>query len=396
MPVNERWKNFLNYLENHGDEYNQVLIADTRDLIFQDDVFKYFSDESNFLGYTTECDDIRGSKSECKVNYIWMTNCFGKEEADKLADKEIICIGTVMGTVEEMKIFLQKLIEFLPDVAQFHGLDQVTMQHIMYNNLLPIKNLIKIDCHSGAILTEYLFHLLHSVNIKDNFILRGDGGVPAVAHQYDRFPQLVQLVNEVYREKDFEFNPNFTDVKSSFEQMLHLINAEKFSDALQLTASLVDNPDFNAEKFKFCKIGGYFEYLIDFWNVLFAKFPQQTTTIEMLELAIQHILLKVFTAIEKEFLIIHFDKVVGITLEALKNNRVVSKNFKLFLVNQLFALVNQSFQQKNFNQCLRWLKAMEEFNIPLNKNFYQLQAQVFNQLGRKKEAKQIMKKIFSN
>lgn len=120
-----------------------------------------------------------------------------------MADKPIICCGTVIGTPEEIKIYIEKIWEYKGN-KNFHGLDQATHKYIFYNNLLPIENLIKIDCNTGAIFTSYLFHVLNPIEVKDNMILRGDGRVPAVVHQYDRHPQLVQLVDNLYREKDFQ------------------------------------------------------------------------------------------------------------------------------------------------------------------------------------------------
>ena len=225
--VNNRWKMFLRYLENNGNEYNQILVADTRDLIFQDDVFKFFADKKNFIGYTTEADDIRGSKVGVELNYIWITNCFGENEAKRLADKEIICCGTVIGTTEEMKVFLKKMIEYNPN-KYTTGNDQVTEQYLIYNDLLSVENIIKIDCLTGAIFTSYLFHEYNPIEIKDSMILRGDGKAPAVVHQYDRQETLINLVDELYRSCDYEPNENFTDVKFMMEQLPFLIKSEKY------------------------------------------------------------------------------------------------------------------------------------------------------------------------
>ena len=49
---------YLDYLEKHGAEYKQILTADTRDIIFQDDVFKYFENEKKYIGYTIEAKNI--------------------------------------------------------------------------------------------------------------------------------------------------------------------------------------------------------------------------------------------------------------------------------------------------------------------------------------------------
>ena len=42
IPNNTRWKIFRDFLEVHGDEYEQIFITDTRDVIFQADIFDRF------------------------------------------------------------------------------------------------------------------------------------------------------------------------------------------------------------------------------------------------------------------------------------------------------------------------------------------------------------------
>ena len=116
------------------------------------------------------------------------------------------------------------------------------------------------------------------------------------------------------------------------------------------------------------------------------KYPQQTATLELLELAIQRIYIKILVDVFTKYLVFILIKIVELTLNSMKTGRTVSEGFKIFLVNNLFNLVNQSFQQKNFNQCLQWLDAMEEFNIPLDKDFYNLKANVYIHLNMKKEA----------
>ena len=69
IPNNTRWKIFADFLEIHGDNYEQVFITDTRYVVFQGDVFEKFKDYRNWLGYVTEADDIRGSKLGNRCNY---------------------------------------------------------------------------------------------------------------------------------------------------------------------------------------------------------------------------------------------------------------------------------------------------------------------------------------
>ncbi len=108
--MNTNSKIYADFLASYGTNYEQVLVCDTRDVICQDDVFEQFNGYSNYLGYTTERQLIGEDRA---YNYPWIEKRFGKAEADKLADKEVICAGTVIGTVNEMKIFCHEIWEFI-------------------------------------------------------------------------------------------------------------------------------------------------------------------------------------------------------------------------------------------------------------------------------------------
>lgn len=89
-PNNIRWKIFRDYAKIHGAKYKQIFTSDTRDVIFQGDIFGEFAQYESYWAYATESDTIKGEKTEMAFNYQWLTETFGKDEADKLADKEII------------------------------------------------------------------------------------------------------------------------------------------------------------------------------------------------------------------------------------------------------------------------------------------------------------------
>ena len=153
LPVNDHWKNFLDYLEAHGDKYERVLCTDTRDVIFQSDVFAPFKDCVNWLGYSTELLTIGENRI---YNYPWIEICFGKAEADKLSDKRIICAGSAaIGSTEEVKIFVKSMVS-TNSRKDMVGSDQGTMNYLVWNKLLPIENLIENDVDSGEIFTNFL------------------------------------------------------------------------------------------------------------------------------------------------------------------------------------------------------------------------------------------------
>lgn len=365
-PVVDRWKNFLDYLEAHGDEYEQVLCTDTRDVIFQDDIFKSFKGYLKYLGYTTEDDDIRGSKTGVNLNYRWLAEYFNKQEADKLADKQIICVGTVIGTVDEMKIFLRMMIKYIPRPG--HGADQVTQQYFTYNDLLPIDNLIEIDTYSGEIFTSYLFHETHPVETRGDKILRGDGGIPAVVHQYDRQKSLVQLVDNVYRDRNFQADERFTDPRSVVEQVKQLVYIGKTDEAARIFMG-VHGANFD----------GNVELLIKIWEMLLNR--PLTPVVGYLELSMQNALASV-----KNFPIQYLNATCSMLTYSIKNRRTVDPQLVQFIAGSLMNLAEQSLNARNAEFCFFCTNAIKSFDLPPNKDFYLLQAKAYRTFGRKDEA----------
>ena len=269
LIVNARFKIYGDFLERRGANHSQVFITDTADVIFQGDVFATFNGYKNYLGYATEALTIGEDKT---WNYPWLEKSFGKAAADRLADKKIICAGTVIGTVREMKIFCREMWNAVKRSAT-SNFDQAVMNRLVRENLLPIENLIALDVERGAILTNGL--IKHNKTRGDK-ILRGDGGVPAVVHQYNRHNDLIELVDALYRDKNFQADGRFTDTRSTIEQATCLLFANKVGDAAQLfMKKFLVTTDF----------GGCVGALIGLWSVALRRPISQASG--LIELSVQ-------------------------------------------------------------------------------------------------------------
>lgn len=353
----------LDYIETHGGDYEQVLTADTRDVIFQGDVFESFKGRSNYLGYSTETLPI-GKERKC--NYPWLVGRFGKEEADKIADKKIICCGTVIGTVEAMKIFCRMMWDALKDYTVW-GYEQAAMNYFVWNNLLPIENVIELDVHSGEILTN---GTVKNGKILGDKILRGDGGVPSVIHQYDWHKEQVQLADRLYRDKNFQADVRFNDARSILEQMNQLFYLGKTNDAARLCINaLPDNANFygNADR------------LLTLWQTVLQK--PLTPAVGYLELRIQDALQSI-----KNFSARHLEQICSLLVHADKNNRGVLPQFKFLISQVIINLIERTVEANAAEHCFHFMKLIETLNMPPNKNFYLLAAKAYRVFGRKAEA----------
>lgn len=365
LVIHTRWKMYCDFLEAHGDDYAQVFVTDVRDVIFQGDVFEPFKEQSNYLGYSTGANKI----SENKCNYDWLVNAFGKKEADKLASKPIICCGTVIGTVNEMKTFCHEMWTALKDVKRW-GDEQAQMNYLVHNNLLPIENLVKIDCESGEILTMSLFKRQHPVVIRDDKLRRGDGGVPAVVHQYDRASDVVKLVDRLYRDKNFHADEQYADVRSNLEQMWQLLALDKTSDAIQFFTKKIlgGSADFDSNV----------DQLLKFWERLFKK-PAFIPAVGYFELSIQSALESV-----KNRSVGQLNTICARLNRSAKNGRVVAPQFVTFIVQKLLNTAEQSFNARNKDICAFCTETTNA--LPPNKNLCLRRAEAYRALGKKDEA----------
>ncbi|MBR0260633.1 MAG: hypothetical protein IJQ85_02455 [Selenomonadaceae bacterium] len=375
VPNNTRWKVFSDFLEEHGDKYEQIFISDTRDVIFQSDVFECFKGYSNYLGYTTEPDDIRGSKTGDRLNYNWLFDFFGKEKADRLLDKKIICSGTVIGTSRYMQIFCREIWQTLK--CNISGVfDQAVANYLIHENLLPLEHLIEIDVYSGEIFTSALFHTMNPVKIRGDKILRGDDEIPAVVHQYDRNEESVQLVDEIYRDKNFQLNEQFHDTKSMIEQTTSLVRANKIGAATRIfMKEYLANPDFRS----------YDRVLKRILEATLKK--SSTQTLELLLLAVQDAMTGVKIMTDRDFFVIHKlikrEKELGYPIEP---------EFKKYITDFMYHVAKQDFKANNFSHCLYLTDMLNELDMPPDKDFYLFVAEVNRIAGRKDAALDAYKK----
>ncbi len=244
-----RWEMFKRFIDAHA-EYDKIFVTDVRDVIFQGDIFASYAGYENFLVYAEEGYALKDDPAHNNQN--WLIRLFGENKYRKICDKPAICCGTVFGSREEMKIFLAGMIEILKDDMQW-GDDQAAMNYLVHNKLLPIENLVASNFMTGGILTT-VYCVDFSNSVSGDKILRGDGKVPAVVHQYDRHEKLTQLVDRLYREKYFQLDGRFTNSRSSLDQTMCLAFRQNFIDATKIFVSNVLYADLKNSGDSFLKI----------------------------------------------------------------------------------------------------------------------------------------------
>jgi len=351
VPNNTRWKIFVDFLEMYGDAYEQIFITDTRDVIFQSDVFEPFKTLQNYLGLATEADVIGGDKAGNK-NYSWLADCFGAA-ADELLGQKIICDGTIIGTPSEIKIFAENMRDLLASIEQrvnFRIHDQAVANYLVYKNFLPIENLLEIPI-DGEIFT---------MGLTNDFVIRGDkifsnAGIPAVVHQYNRHNELIDFVDALYHDKNFQVDAAFSDMRSVIEQATCLLFANRIGDAARLFM----------KKFLVTKdFGNCVKALLRLWGVTMMN-PLSPAS-ELLELSAQSVLKSV-----ENFSASDWDKICTLLQRAQECRHPVDKELKIFIAAQLLKLAEQKLaagEREQYLSCIELVVSIEGGEIFWQRN----------------------------
>ena len=93
-----RYEIFLEYLKDKN--YNNVLCCDSRDVYFQSNPFDFKYQGS--LNFFLEDKKIK----DCPYNSNWIIKTYGKLAFEEVGEKIILCSGTVLGSLEKIKEYL--------------------------------------------------------------------------------------------------------------------------------------------------------------------------------------------------------------------------------------------------------------------------------------------------
>ena len=230
--VNRRWIVFKDFLEIHK-EYEKIFACDVRDVIFQGDIFLKYTEHKNFLAYSTFGYKIKDEPT----NYSWIKNNFGEDEVEKIQDNFVAGGSMFYGTHREINILFENIIKFLRKKTDW-GDDQAITNYLVYNKILPIENIIESDIQKGEFVNlDYVGSKFSSLEdktfkISTDKIQTLNGWTPTVIHQWNlpKFLEVVQLVDRIYRVKDFQVDKNFVDVSSAIDQMFCMIQRFQWNE----------------------------------------------------------------------------------------------------------------------------------------------------------------------
>lgn len=163
-------------IEKYKDVEN-VILPDTRDLVFQDNPFKYLSGKP--LDLSVETKRIK----EC-INYNrrWVMDLYGHAVYNDVKNNWILCAGVTGGKREAVIQLCDVLISEYTNLGSSF-VDQCTLNVFHAQGKLPEAHLH----FTGDNLVATIGHSLGNTNVNsDGYLVGYNGVIPAMVHQYDR------------------------------------------------------------------------------------------------------------------------------------------------------------------------------------------------------------------
>ena len=153
----------------------------------------------------------------------WLRDCYGDAALELIGDEAIVCAGTLIGTPSALRVYHDEL--FVDDAARECN-DQAILNFRLYTGDLErafARHGLRVEVErfgAGTVATVGTLNAKcvdvvagetvvasvdscrsdRAIDRERGLFLNDDGSVPAVVHQYDRVPALVDILEEITRE----------------------------------------------------------------------------------------------------------------------------------------------------------------------------------------------------
>jgi hypothetical protein len=193
-----RYAIYLDYLRPRLARYDQLMISDTRDVVFQRNPFDGIAGPQCHFYLESAVRTIGADPT----NSRWVRGCFTAAEAAALADRRISCSGITIGSTTAVVAYLERMkarIAAMPmriyrEIG--HGYDQAIHNFLVHLDPAIDGVLMENNGHIATMALEprTLYRLDDDAGIR-----AADGRLFPICHQYDRFPDIRAAVEARYR-----------------------------------------------------------------------------------------------------------------------------------------------------------------------------------------------------
>jgi hypothetical protein len=178
------------YLTECGAGYDQVMLADVRDILFQKDPFAFEMPD----GLSVFMEDASQTIGTCPTNSARMRHGFGRAALRELQDRRIFCSGTIFGTPTAMRDYFARVLQIYYARKTRKTIDQGTHNYVLHKE--PPPKVHRFD-NDGPVLTMGFVDPARLSFNHHGLLVNSTGQVFNTLHQYDRHPELAKRLLEV-------------------------------------------------------------------------------------------------------------------------------------------------------------------------------------------------------
>ena len=214
-----RWELYRDYLCEHVDDYSMIFTSDVRDVIFQQDVFKFYDGTTPFLAAGYEDGNLSSD-----TNKKWLIDRYGLETWQSMKDYRIICSGTIWGTAQEFIDFASVMADNI-NSGQFpysRVCDQAVANWMIYHEKMFSDIFTASGNPDGKVITIGLTRPADIRVDSDGTIRNTNEEIAAVVHMYDRHRKTARAVFSKYG-REIPFAKKFKVIHSN-DKIVRVMN----------------------------------------------------------------------------------------------------------------------------------------------------------------------------
>ena len=190
--VHERFFIALQVLKSQPNVFENVLLTDCRDVVIQQDPFSLVDGK---LVSGIEPEIIRNERYTSK----WIEAAYGRDVLNRVVDKPVVCAGVTLGTAAKVEHYLTELCDemwrHLPQmIFQDFGYDQAAHIYLIFEKKIELE---LTSNQQGIIATISLEDAAGLALDYNRELVKVGDRYPAVIHQYDRHPKLLNFFKEL-------------------------------------------------------------------------------------------------------------------------------------------------------------------------------------------------------
>jgi hypothetical protein len=188
-PHYARWYAYRRFMALNR-HYNQVLLADVRDIAFQD---RFFEAPREKVDLFTELEPYGPDSG---FNTGWYRGAWGDKALERAKGKLPVCIGTILGPFRETYGLVKEIVDFF-SAHPFHGVEQAVFNYMLVEDMLQTP-VTYVDNITGPVATLSSDAAKGMTHVAGGTVRRAaNGSVIPIVHMYDRFPDTRNLYDDL-------------------------------------------------------------------------------------------------------------------------------------------------------------------------------------------------------